>query len=125
MPFFGEQPKDANMKIEEIRAKSILVKSKLPDADYVVNPYTGCQSACQYCYASFMGRFVNESFDNWGNYVYVKVNAIELLDSEVARMSRCRQNSSVLLSSVTDPYHSVEAKYQLCWPLVAPFSIPT
>jgi len=101
------------MKIEEIRAKSILVKSKLPDADYVVNPYTGCQFACQYCYASFMGRFVNESFDNWGNYVYVKVNAVELLDSEITRMSRSRRSASVLLSSVTDPYHGVEAKYQL------------
>jgi DNA repair photolyase len=30
------------MKIIDRPAKSILVPSRLPDADYVVNPYTGC-----------------------------------------------------------------------------------
>jgi DNA repair photolyase len=34
------------MKIAECEAKSILVPSRLPDADYVVNPYTGCQFGC-------------------------------------------------------------------------------
>ena len=41
------------MKIREIAAKTILVPSGLPDADYVVNPYTGCEFGCLYCYASF------------------------------------------------------------------------
>lgn len=101
------------MKIEEIEAKSMLVLSNLPDTDYVVNPYTGCQFACLYCYASFMGRFVNEPRSNWGNYVYVKSNAVDVIREELAKWSDKRCQSSVLLSSVTDPYQGLEKKYQL------------
>lgn len=101
------------MKIEEITAKSILVASKLPDADYVVNPYTGCQFGCLYCYATFMGRFVNEPRSNWGNYVYVKANAVEIIRSELKKWSAEKRLSKVLLSSVTDPYHGIEEKYRL------------
>jgi DNA repair photolyase len=101
------------MKIEKINAKSMLVLSNLPDTDYVVNPYTGCQFACLYCYASFMGRFVGESRSNWGNYVYVKSNAVDIIREELAKWSNTKCQSSVLLSSVTDPYQGLEKKYQL------------
>jgi len=101
------------MEYKEITAKSILVKSKLPDADYVVNPYTGCEIGCAYCYASFMGRFVNEPIENWGNYVYVKTNAVSVLEEDLARWSSEQRRASVLLSSVTDPYQGAEAKYRL------------
>jgi DNA repair photolyase len=104
---------EVEMKIEEIQAKSILVASKLPDADYVINPYTGCQFGCLYCYATFMGRFVNEPRTNWGNYVYVKVNAVEVIKRELEGWSFEKRKSKVLLSSVTDPYHGVEKKYRL------------
>ena len=100
-------------KPTEIEAKSILVKSKLPDADYVVNPYTGCQFGCLYCYASFMGRFVGESINNWGNYVYVKRNAVNMLEKELKRWAGHRLEASILLSSVTDPYQGVEKDYRL------------
>ena len=101
------------MKIQEMEAKSVLVQSKLPDADYVVNPYTGCEFGCLYCYASFMGRFVNEPIDNWGDYVYIKTNAVSVFENELRRWSPERRMASILLSSVTDPYHGVESKYRL------------
>jgi len=99
------------MKIHETTAKSILVASKLPDTDYVVNPYTGCIFGCAYCYASFMGRFVGESFDAWGSYLYVKKNAPHVLAKELDALSEDKRQSRVLLSSVTDPYQHAERKY--------------
>jgi len=45
--------------MKDIAVKSVLIESNLPVADYSVNPYTGCQHACKYCYASFMKRFTN------------------------------------------------------------------
>src|SRR5205809_177019 len=101
------------MKVVEIEAKSILVRSKLPDAEYVVNPYTGCVFGCHYCYASFAGRFVGEPIGNWGNYVYAKINAIPLFEVELARLRRAGRAPSILLSSVTDAYQGAEKKYRL------------
>ena len=88
------------MKVVEIEAKSILVRSKLPDAEYVVNPYTGCVFGCHYCYASFAGRFVGEPIGNWGNYVYAKINAVPLFETELAKLRRAGSAPSILLSSV-------------------------
>lgn len=99
------------MHFREIRAKTILVKSRLPDTDYVVNPYTGCEFGCLYCYASFMGKFVNEPIENWGNYVYVKTNAVAVFERELSLLRE--RNSSIFISSVTDPYQGAESRYRL------------
>ncbi|MEU4477785.1 radical SAM protein [Micromonospora sp. NPDC023966] len=109
------------IKVKESQAKTMLVRSKLPDADFVVNPYTGCRFGCGYCYASFMGRFVGEPIEAWGDYVYVKTNAVEVLTAELARLNPAYRDSSVLLSSVTDPYQAAEAKYQLTRGILAAF----
>lgn len=101
------------MKVTEIEAKSILVRSKLPDAEYVVNPYTGCVFGCHYCYASFVGRFVGEPIGNWGNYLYAKINAVPLFEVELVKLRRAGRAPSILLSSVTDAYQGAEKKYRL------------
>lgn len=38
-----------DFKVREVEAESILQKSGLPDAEWVINPYTGCRFACKYC----------------------------------------------------------------------------
>ena len=101
------------MKIVETEAKSLLQKSKIPSIDYVANPYTGCILGCAYCYASFMGRAVGETVADWGEYLYVKKNAVELARDELDRMSLDKRMGTLLLSSVTDPYQGPERKYLL------------
>jgi len=96
------------MKIREIKIKSIITKSKLPEADYVINPYIGCQHACIYCYADFMKRFTGHNRENWGEFVDVKINA-----SETINLSRVPKDSLILFGSVTDPYQPLESKYQI------------
>ncbi len=106
------------MKIVETEAKTILVKSKLPDTDYVVNPYTGCEFACSYCYASFMGRFVGEAFSSWGEYVYVKKNAPELFRTELPKLQAREPRATIFLSSVTDAWQPAERTYRLARQIV-------
>ncbi len=101
------------IKFKEVTAKSVLQDSKLPDCDYVINPYTGCAFGCTYCYASFMGRFVGEDVNDWGNYVFAKVNAPELLKKELSKIPNKGKNKTLFFSSVTDPYQGFEAKYKL------------
>jgi DNA repair photolyase len=101
------------MEIRTIQTKSILTPSKLPDCDYVVNPYIGCSFACKYCYASFMGRFVDKDIKDWGKYVFVKTNASKLLKSEIEKLKNNGKDKVIFFSSVTDPYQSLEAKYKL------------
>ena len=45
----------------------------------------------------------------WGAFVDVKVNAPLLLEKQLSRAER----GTVILSSVTDPYQQIEAKYKL------------
>lgn len=56
------------MRIKEIKAKSVLIPSKLPGADYVINPYVGCSFGCKYCYAAFIGRWKHPG-EEWGSFL--------------------------------------------------------
>ncbi|PJC33681.1 radical SAM protein [Candidatus Roizmanbacteria bacterium CG_4_9_14_0_2_um_filter_36_12] len=101
------------MEFKEVKAKTILTACKIPDIDYVINPYIGCRFACKYCYASFMGRFIDKTIYDWGGYVYAKINAPELLKKEIKKLKNNGKGKEIFFSSVTDPYQGVEAKYKL------------
>jgi DNA repair photolyase len=94
------------MIIREVRPKTILSKSQV--YPYVINPYTGCQHSCTYCYARFMKRFTGHT-EPWGQFVDVKINAPDLLRREITR----KKPDRVWVSGVCDPYQPLEAKYQL------------
>ncbi len=94
--------------IKEIKVKSVLTKSGIPGADYCINPYVGCFHGCRYCYATFMKRFTGHT-EPWGSFVDVKINAPEVLEKQLKRAEK----GSIIISSVTDAYQPIEARYKL------------
>jgi DNA repair photolyase len=93
--------------LKEIKAKSVLNKSKI--FDYCVNPYTGCQVGCRYCYARLFIRRYSGHKEAWGEFVDVKINAPEVLKKQLERAKR----GTVWVSSVCDPYQPLEEKYKI------------
>ena len=95
------------LKVKEVNARSVLNKSKI--FDYCVNPYTGCQVACRYCYARLFMRRYSGHKEPWGEFVDVKMNAPGVLKRQLNRAKR----GTVWISSVCDPYQSLEEKYKI------------
>jgi DNA repair photolyase len=99
------------MDVTEIQVKTALVRSRIPGVEYVINPYLGCAHGCRYCYAVFMGKYSRHHGQaRWGSFVEVKANLLEVLRAELRRKG---QPAKALLSSVCDPYQSVEGRYRL------------
>jgi DNA repair photolyase len=79
----------------------------LEGVDFTLNPYVGCQFGCSYCYAAFFHPD-EERVANWGKWVQVKENALELV-----MRSRNLPGASLLIGSATDCYQPIEAKLGL------------
>jgi DNA repair photolyase len=99
IPYHGAVPMPI---IKDVLAKSALNPSKIHD--YCLNPYTGCEVNCVYCYAALFMRRYSGHAEPWGGFVDVKVNAPELLRRQLPRARR----GMVWISSVCDPYQPIE-----------------
>lgn len=95
--------------VTERLSKQILTVAKgmISSYDFSLNPYVGCSFGCSYCYAAFFVPEERRAAD-WGNWVEVKTNALELLRHETRL-----PGAKVYVGSVTDPYQPVEAKTRL------------
>jgi DNA repair photolyase len=99
---------DSAIAVSETQCKTILSKSGLYGIDFSINPYTGCEHHCTYCFArSMFERWGNKR--PWGEFVDAKVNAPAILMKQLRRIT----TGTVLISSVTDPYQPVEAHFRL------------
>jgi DNA repair photolyase len=76
-----------------------------PSSGYTANLYKGCTHGCVYCYAPSL----THDERRWGTYVDAKVNAPDVLRRELRRLRK----DEVFLSSASDPYQPVEARYRL------------
>ncbi|MFG1519438.1 MAG: radical SAM protein [Thermoplasmataceae archaeon] len=95
------------IEIQEIEVKSAMGKSGLRELDYSLNPYLGCLHSCIYCYAMDFTRIRPSS--EWGKYVIVKANLVDVLRKEVKR----KKKGIVGVSTITDPYQPVEGRFRI------------
>jgi DNA repair photolyase len=97
-------------------ASSILTEGKgFMDAyDYTLNPYSGCSFGCTYCYAAFFSRS-EEQRENWGYWLHVKENALQLL---MKLRKKPLRGKTIYMSSVTDPYQPIERELELTRSLI-------
>ncbi len=94
---------------KEIKVKNILNKTTLPGVDFTINPYIGCEHACAYCYARFIYKIFDIDPARWGEHVFVKINAIDVLKKEL----RKAKGKRIFIGSATDPYQPAERIYKL------------
>ncbi len=96
--------------IKEIRAKTLVSRVKGIDTyfglDYGMNLYRGCQHRCIYCDS----RSECYGIENFDGDVLVKVNAVDLLRSELPRK---RKRGIIGTGSMNDPYMPLEEKFGL------------
>ncbi len=98
-------------EIEYKNASSILTEASgfMSAYDFTLNPYSGCSFGCNYCYAAFFTRTMQEK-DNWGNWLKVKENALQLL---IKWRKKPLIDKTIYISSVTDPYQPIEKELEL------------
>jgi DNA repair photolyase len=110
MPIF-ETPsfriKDQAIEVRETRCSTLLHKLNFGarSSEYTINPYKGCTHSCSYCYAPSL---IHDE-RRWGSYVDVKINASSVLDKELRQTGK----EVVFISSASDPYQPIEAKYKI------------
>ncbi|RMF89242.1 MAG: radical SAM protein [Methanobacteriota archaeon] len=101
------------VKFVEIEAKSMLTKHRFRDNwfwnRYSINPYRGCQFACNYCDAITERYLVHEDYRDFSRVIYVKKDAPGVLERELKKAIP----DVVAMSGVTDPYQPAEKRYEV------------
>ncbi|HEY2182060.1 MAG TPA: radical SAM protein [Solirubrobacteraceae bacterium] len=110
-----DAPEALQTRFYEVRAKSVLNRvpeqSRMPFR-WSINPYRGCSHACNFCFARPTHRYLGfDAGRDFEKEIVVKVNAPEVLRTELARRSWKREH--VALGTNTDPYQWVEGRYRL------------
>lgn len=110
-----DAPEALETRFYEVRAKSVLnrvpERSQMPFR-WTINPYRGCSHACVFCFARPTHKYLDfDAGRDFEREIVVKVNAPEVLRTELARPSWKREH--VALGTNTDPYQWVEGRYRL------------
>src|SRR3989440_2719443 len=121
------EPRLAEVEYVEVQCKSALNPVKNMGFSWSLNPYTGCEHRCAFCYVrAFELRADRPSDDRYGRTVRVKVNVAEVLRGELSR--RSWRKETVVIGAATDPYQPAEGQYRLtrsCLETLCAFANPT
>ncbi len=99
------------MVFEEIKIKKALnrLNSNFLPYKYDLNIYRGCSHRCQYCYALYSHRYLENK--NFFEKIYIKKNIVEALEKELS--SKKWKQEWINLGGVTDSYQAIERQYQI------------
>ena len=106
------EPRLADVEYLEVRCKSALNPVKGMGFAWSLNPYTGCEHRCAFCYVrAFELRAARPSDDRYGRAIRVKVNVAAVLRGELSRKSWRRE--TLVIGAATDPYQPAKGRYKL------------
>src|SRR5487761_1040854 len=121
------EPRLADVEYLEVQCKSALNPVKGMGFGWSLNPYTGCEHRCAFCYVrAFELRADRPSDDRYGRAIRVKINVAAVLRSELSR--RSWRKETVVIGAATDPYQPAEGRFKLtrkCLETLRDFSNPT
>lgn len=121
------EPRVTDVQYQQVECKSALNPVKNMMFSWSLNPYTGCEHRCAFCYVrAFELRADRPADDRYGRTVRVKMNVASVLRSELARRSWKRE--TVVIGAATDPYQPAEGRFKLtrqCLEVLRDFGNPT
>ncbi len=120
------EPRRTGVEFVEVECKSALNPVRNMGFSWSLNPYTGCEHRCSFCYVrAFELRADRPSDDRYGRTVRVKVNVASVLRAELARKSWRKE--TVVIGAATDPYQPAEGRFRLtrsCLEVMRDFANP-
>ncbi len=121
------EPRLTEVAYVEMPCKSALNPVKGMGFSWSLNPYTGCEHRCAFCYVrAFELRADRPSDDRYGRSIRVKTNVAGVLRGELSRKSWRKE--TVVIGAATDPYQPAEGRFKLtrqCLQVLRDFSNPT
>ena len=109
---FDVESTDWDGPYELVTCSKALHPSSIPPVRYSLNPYSGCEHGCVYCFAP---GHLHMEHSNW-RVVRVKTNIVERLSKEIDHTE-----GMIGLGTVTDAYQAAEGRFllsRLCLELI-------
>jgi DNA repair photolyase len=106
------EPRLTDVEYQEVVCKSALNPVKNMGFAWSLNPYTGCEHRCAFCYVrAFELRADRPPDDRYGRTIRVKINVASVLHEELSR--RSWKKETVVIGAATDPYQPAEGRFRL------------